>query len=115
MMEVLRAAVQGRISMVISGGTGSGKTTMLNALSNFIQPDQFPYTTGVGTTYDCGDYERALDLVLEASGYAGLREEQAVRRAAASGLAAPMLDMIRVPLRHATGSTARMRASSSGS
>ncbi len=40
MMEVLRAAVQGRISMVISGGTGSGKTTMLNALSNFIQPDQ---------------------------------------------------------------------------
>jgi pilus assembly protein CpaF len=40
MMEVLRAAVQGRISLVISGGTGSGKTTMLNALSNFIQPDQ---------------------------------------------------------------------------
>jgi pilus assembly protein CpaF len=40
MMEVLRAAVQGRVSLVISGGTGSGKTTMLNALSNFIQPDQ---------------------------------------------------------------------------
>jgi pilus assembly protein CpaF len=40
MMEVLRAAVQGRISMVISGGTGSGKTTMLNALSNFIPADQ---------------------------------------------------------------------------
>jgi pilus assembly protein CpaF len=34
--EVLRAAVQGRISVVISGGTGSGKTTMLNALSGFI-------------------------------------------------------------------------------
>ncbi len=34
--DVLRAAVAGRISVVISGGTGSGKTTMLNALSNFI-------------------------------------------------------------------------------
>jgi len=36
MNEVLKAAAQGRISMIISGGTGSGKTTMLNALSNFI-------------------------------------------------------------------------------
>jgi pilus assembly protein CpaF len=36
MMEVLRAAVGGRVSVVISGGTGSGKTTMLNALSNYI-------------------------------------------------------------------------------
>jgi pilus assembly protein CpaF len=40
MMEVLRAAVAGRISLVISGGTGSGKTTMLNALSNYIPPDE---------------------------------------------------------------------------
>ena len=36
MNDVLRAASQGRISMIISGGTGSGKTTMLNALSNYI-------------------------------------------------------------------------------
>ena len=35
-VEVLKAAVQGRISIVVSGGTGSGKTTMLNALSAFI-------------------------------------------------------------------------------
>jgi pilus assembly protein CpaF len=40
MTEVLQAAVGGRISMVISGGTGSGKTTMLNALSNYIPPDE---------------------------------------------------------------------------
>src|SRR5947207_10488790 len=33
MVEVMQAAVKGRMSMVISGGTGSGKTTMLNALS----------------------------------------------------------------------------------
>jgi pilus assembly protein CpaF len=36
MIDLLHAAVQGRISMIISGGTGSGKTTFLNALSNFI-------------------------------------------------------------------------------
>ncbi|MHB2169167.1 CpaF family protein [Alsobacter sp. R-9] len=34
--DVLKAAVQGRISIIVSGGTGSGKTTMLNALSTFI-------------------------------------------------------------------------------
>jgi len=34
--EALAAAVRGRISIVVSGGTGSGKTTMLNALSNHI-------------------------------------------------------------------------------
>ncbi|WP_237683965.1 ATPase, T2SS/T4P/T4SS family, partial [Pseudaminobacter soli (ex Zhang et al. 2022)] len=33
---LLSAAVKGRVSMVISGGTGSGKTTMLNALSSQI-------------------------------------------------------------------------------
>jgi pilus assembly protein CpaF len=35
-VDVLRAAVQGRISLIISGGTGSGKTTLLNALSGYI-------------------------------------------------------------------------------
>ncbi len=34
--EVLAAAVAARISLIVSGGTGSGKTTMLNALSNYI-------------------------------------------------------------------------------
>ena len=34
--EVLAAAVRGRMSIIVSGGTGSGKTTMLNALSNHI-------------------------------------------------------------------------------
>jgi pilus assembly protein CpaF len=36
MAEVLAAAVKARVTMIISGGTGSGKTTMLNALSAFI-------------------------------------------------------------------------------
>lgn len=33
---VLAAAVRARISVLVSGGTGTGKTTMLNALSNHI-------------------------------------------------------------------------------
>ncbi|NJO22292.1 MAG: CpaF family protein [Sphingomonadales bacterium] len=36
MAHVLGEAVKGRLSILISGGTGSGKTTFLNALSRFI-------------------------------------------------------------------------------
>jgi len=38
MLEVLSAAVRARISILISGGTGAGKTTFLNMLSAYI-PD----------------------------------------------------------------------------
>jgi pilus assembly protein CpaF len=34
--EVLKAVVNARLNVLISGGTGSGKTTMLNAMSAFI-------------------------------------------------------------------------------
>ncbi|WP_417208460.1 CpaF family protein [Antarctobacter sp.] len=34
--QFLQAAVMARMNVLISGGTGSGKTTMLNALSSFI-------------------------------------------------------------------------------
>ena len=48
---------------------------------NFIQPDAFPYmpNTGLGATYDTGEYDKALDAVLEHSGYEALRAEQNVR------------------------------------
>jgi aerobic carbon-monoxide dehydrogenase large subunit len=48
---------------------------------NLVGREAFPHTTVSGATYDIGDYERALDLALESSGYAGLREQQAARRA----------------------------------
>jgi carbon-monoxide dehydrogenase large subunit len=48
---------------------------------NLLRKEQFPFTTPTGTTYDSGDYHRALDLVLEAADYSALRKAQAARRA----------------------------------
>jgi len=47
---------------------------------NLVAADAFPFTTPTGATYDVGDYERALDLVLDAAGYESLRAEQRRRR-----------------------------------
>jgi pilus assembly protein CpaF len=38
--EFLRACVRGRLNVLISGGTGSGKTTTLNVLSSFVPDDE---------------------------------------------------------------------------
>jgi aerobic carbon-monoxide dehydrogenase large subunit len=51
---------------------------------NLIAADAFPFTTASGAKYDSGDYERALDLVLDAAGYDVLREEQRARRESGS-------------------------------
>ena len=54
---------------------------------NLIPPDAFPFTGATGTTYDIGDYERALDLALDHAGYEDLRAEQARRRGGRGGAA----------------------------
>lgn len=36
----IKACVEGRLNIIVSGGTGSGKTTMLNVLSSFIPHDE---------------------------------------------------------------------------
>ncbi|GAA4309948.1 CpaF family protein [Klenkia terrae] len=36
MAELLRACVEARLNIIVSGGTGTGKTTLLNVLSSFI-------------------------------------------------------------------------------
>jgi carbon-monoxide dehydrogenase large subunit len=47
---------------------------------NLVPAFDSPHTTPIGTTYDCGDYAKALDAALEAAGYEALRAEQARRR-----------------------------------
>jgi pilus assembly protein CpaF len=40
MFDFLRACVEARLNIFVSGGTGSGKTTTLNVLSSFIPNDE---------------------------------------------------------------------------
>ncbi len=40
MAMFLRACVKARLNIIVSGGTGSGKTTMLNVVSSFIPSDE---------------------------------------------------------------------------
>ncbi len=47
---------------------------------NLIAEDAFPCSTVTGSTYDSGAYGRSLELLLDASGYAALRQQQVVRR-----------------------------------
>jgi len=49
---------------------------------NLLRPEDFPYTSPTGFTYDSGNYQRALQLALDAAGYDDLRAEQLRRRAA---------------------------------
>ncbi|MDQ1602946.1 MAG: aerobic carbon-monoxide dehydrogenase large subunit, partial [Actinomycetota bacterium] len=50
-------------------------------LKNFIRPEQFPYQSKTGWSYDSGDYPRALQKALDMAGYDELRREQAEKRA----------------------------------
>jgi pilus assembly protein CpaF len=52
MAEVLAAAVKCRVTAIIAGGTGSGKTTMLNALSSYI-----PHTERLITIEDAAELQ----------------------------------------------------------
>jgi pilus assembly protein CpaF len=58
-MTFLAACVEARLNMVISGGTGSGKTTFLNCLSRFI-----PEHERVVTIEDTAELQLQLDDVV---------------------------------------------------
>jgi len=50
-------------------------------MKNFIPKEKFPYKSALGWEYDSGDYARALQLAMDKIDYAGLRKEQAEKRA----------------------------------
>lgn len=52
MMEFLKLAILNRKNIIVSGGTGSGKTTFLNVLSNFI-----PHTDRIITVEDSAELQ----------------------------------------------------------
>ena len=52
---------------------------------NLLQPDEFPYTTPVGSVYDSGRYEVVLDRMLEVLGYADVLERQRQAREQGDG------------------------------
>jgi pilus assembly protein CpaF len=59
MADFLRACVLGRLNIIISGGTGSGKTTFLNVLSGFI-----PETERIVTIEDAAELQLQQDHVV---------------------------------------------------
>jgi aerobic carbon-monoxide dehydrogenase large subunit len=48
---------------------------------NFIQPDQYPYTTPVGLVYDTGNYNATLDKLIDIGDLAGFEKRAAASKA----------------------------------
>lgn len=59
MADFLKACVQGRMNIIVSGGTGSGKTSTLNVLSSFI-----PSTDRIVTIEDAAELQLRQDHVV---------------------------------------------------
>jgi len=59
MAELLQACVQARLNIIVSGGTGTGKTTLLNVLSSFI-----PSTDRIVTIEDAVELQLQQDHVV---------------------------------------------------
>lgn len=57
--DFLRLCVEGKLNIVVSGGTGSGKTTLMNVLSNFI-----PATERIITVEDSAELQLGQEHVV---------------------------------------------------
>ena len=84
-LQVVRQAIEARDNILISGGTGTGKTTLLNALVAFIPPE-----------HRLGLIEDTAELQLQAENL--FRFE--ARREQADLPAITMRDLLRASLRH---------------
>jgi pilus assembly protein CpaF len=78
MLQILAAAVKARISILISGGTGAGKTSFLNILSSFI-----PKNERLVTIEDAAELQLQQDNVVRletrppnVEGLGGVRQRQ---------------------------------------
>ncbi len=78
MLQILAAAVKARISILISGGTGAGKTSFLNILSSFI-----PETERLVTIEDAAELQLQQENVVRletrppnVEGVGGVRQRQ---------------------------------------
>jgi pilus assembly protein CpaF len=78
MLQILAAAVKARISILISGGTGAGKTSFLNILSGFI-----PETERLVTIEDAAELQLQQENVVRletrppnVEGLGGVRQRQ---------------------------------------
>ena len=49
-------------------------------MGSFIKPEQFPYETTTGWTYDSGEYAETMKVAMDIAGYDDLRREQAEKR-----------------------------------
>jgi len=74
------AALVERIMDILAGRTGIDPVELRRR--NYVQPDDFPFTTQMGARYDSGDYEKALEVALAMADYEALRAEQLRRREA---------------------------------
>lgn len=81
---------------------------------NLIAANAFPFRTRTGVRYDSGDYEAALDKVLNVVGYPQLRAEQAARRLSGCLNVLGIGISVYVEMTGGGGETARLAVDASG-
>lgn len=70
--EVLKLLVRAKYNIFICGGTGSGKTTFLNAISNFISPDERVITIEDSAELQIANVENLVSLETRNANTAGV-------------------------------------------